>query len=150
MWAELKGFIIPAILNTCSKKLLLCFFQELNIRWYKNYRKTRKRWRNWNLEQNFVSLIFLECQCCRKITCSYFLIFFISSFFLSKNLQRHVMSYIITYYLPSGLFVVVSWISFLIPPDIVPGKKFLALIYDYISKTLDIYKNESFKHYCYW
>ena len=124
VWAELKGFIIPAILNTCSKKLLLCFFQELNIRWYKNYRKTRKRWRNWNLEQNFVSLIFLECQCCRKITCSYFLIFFISSFFLSKNLQRHVMSYIITYYLPSGLFVVVSWISFLIPPDIVPGKNF--------------------------
>ena len=32
------------------------------------------------------------------------------------------MSYIITYYLPSGLFVVVSWISFLIPPDIVPGQ----------------------------
>ncbi len=32
------------------------------------------------------------------------------------------MSYIITYYLPSGLFVVVSWISFLIPPDIVPGE----------------------------
>ena len=31
------------------------------------------------------------------------------------------MSYIITYYQPSGLFVVVSWISFLIPPDIVPG-----------------------------
>ena len=39
-----------------------------------------------------------------------------------QNLRRHVMSYIITYYLPSGLFVVVSWISFLIPPDIVPGK----------------------------
>ncbi len=35
------------------------------------------------------------------------------------------MSYIITYYLPSGLFVVVSWISFLIPPDIVPGEVFL-------------------------
>ena len=33
------------------------------------------------------------------------------------------MSYIITYYLPSGLFVVVSWISHLIPPDIVPGKQ---------------------------
>ena len=41
---------------------------------------------------------------------------------LLQNLRRHVMSYIITYYLPSGLFVVVSWISFLIPPDIVPGK----------------------------
>ena len=36
------------------------------------------------------------------------------------------MSYIITYYLPSGLFVVVSWISFLIPPDIVPGMKYIA------------------------
>ena len=41
-------------------------------------------------------------------------------------LERHVMSYIITYYLPSGLFVVVSWISFLIPPDIVPGQLFLS------------------------
>ena len=41
--------------------------------------------------------------------------------FTLQNLQRHVMSYIITYYLPSGLFVVVSWISHLIPPDIVPG-----------------------------
>ena len=39
-----------------------------------------------------------------------------------QTLDRHVMSYIITYYLPSGLFVVVSWFSFLIPPDIVPGK----------------------------
>ena len=39
-----------------------------------------------------------------------------------QNLRRHVMSYIITYYLPSGLFVVVSWISFLIPADIVPGE----------------------------
>ena len=36
------------------------------------------------------------------------------------------MSYIITYYLPSGLFVVVSWISFLIPPDIVPGMLYLS------------------------
>ena len=38
-----------------------------------------------------------------------------------QTLKRHFMSYIITYYLPSGLFVAVSWISFLIPPDIVPG-----------------------------
>merc|ERR1712013_101043 len=42
-------------------------------------------------------------------------------------LSRHVMSYIITYYLPSGLFVVVSWISFLIPPDIVPGRMTLLI-----------------------
>ena len=26
------------------------------------------------------------------------------------------------YYLPSGLFVVVSWVSFLIPPEVVPGR----------------------------
>ena len=38
-------------------------------------------------------------------------------------LTRHVSHYIITYYLPSGLFVVVSWISFLVPPDVIPGKK---------------------------
>ena len=25
-------------------------------------------------------------------------------------------------YLPSGLFVVVSWISFIVPPEVVPGR----------------------------
>ena len=25
-------------------------------------------------------------------------------------------------YLPSGLFVIVSWISFIVPPEVVPGK----------------------------
>ena len=55
-----------------------------------------------------------------------FFLTLLSNILLFQNLQRHVMSYIITYYLPSGLFVVVSWISFLIPPDIVPG------IQDYI------------------
>merc|ERR1719270_3030748 len=37
-------------------------------------------------------------------------------------LHRHVSHYIINYYLPSGLFVVVSWISFLVPADIIPGR----------------------------
>ena len=37
-------------------------------------------------------------------------------------LDRHISHYIINYYLPSGLFVVVSWISFLVPADIIPGK----------------------------
>ena len=41
----------------------------------------------------------------------------------SMILSRHVSHYIITYYLPSGLFVVVSWISFLVPPDVIPGKE---------------------------
>lgn len=37
-------------------------------------------------------------------------------------LNRYVSTYIITYYLPSGLFVIVSWISFLIPMDVIPGR----------------------------
>jgi len=37
-------------------------------------------------------------------------------------LTRFVSTYIITYYLPSGLFVIVSWISFLIPMDVIPGR----------------------------
>ena len=32
-------------------------------------------------------------------------------------IDRKVSHYIITYYIPSGLFVVVSWASFLIPCD---------------------------------
>ena len=37
-------------------------------------------------------------------------------------LKRKLDHYIITWYLPSGMFVMVSWISFLIPPDTVPGR----------------------------
>merc|ERR1719350_836817 len=37
-------------------------------------------------------------------------------------LTRYVATYIIAYYLPSGLFVIVSWISFLIPMDVIPGR----------------------------
>ena len=37
-------------------------------------------------------------------------------------LSRHVLKYLYIYYLPSGLFVVVSWVSFLIPPEVVPGR----------------------------
>ena len=41
-------------------------------------------------------------------------------------LTRKLSRYIIMWYLPSGIFVIVSWISFLIPPEIVPGR--MALI----------------------
>merc|ERR1712212_319076 len=37
-------------------------------------------------------------------------------------LSRYVSTYIIAYFIPSGLFVVVSWISFLIPSDEVGGR----------------------------
>ena len=33
-------------------------------------------------------------------------------------LARKVSFYVVTYYLPSGLFVVVSWISFLVNPEV--------------------------------
>jgi len=55
------------------------------------------------------------------------------------SLERHFMSYIITYYLPSGLFVVVSWISFLIPPDIVPGR--MALLITLFLVLVNIFNN---------
>lgn len=38
------------------------------------------------------------------------------------KLSRHISHYLITYYLPSGLFVVVSWISFVVPPEVIPGR----------------------------
>merc|ERR1712002_556564 len=43
-------------------------------------------------------------------------------------LTRYVSTYIIAYYLPSGLFVIVSWISFLIPMDVIPGRMALLVI----------------------
>ena len=33
-------------------------------------------------------------------------------------LTRKMSFYVVTYYLPSGLFVVVSWISFLVNPEV--------------------------------
>ena len=54
-------------------------------------------------------------------------------------LSRKMSFYIITYYLPSGLFVVVSWISFLIPPDIVPGR--MALLITLFLVLINIFNN---------
>ena len=34
------------------------------------------------------------------------------------DITRHYYKYLIVYYLPSGLFVVVSWTSFIIPPQV--------------------------------
>ena len=62
------------------------------------------------------------------------------------TLTRKMMHYIITCYLPSGMFVVVSWISFLVPPDIVPGRMallvtvFLVLINIFNTITTNIPK----------
>jgi len=54
-------------------------------------------------------------------------------------LERHLSHYIITYYLPSGLFVVVSWISFMVPPDIIPGR--MALLVTLFLVLVNIFNN---------
>ena len=54
-------------------------------------------------------------------------------------LARHLSHYLITYYLPSGLFVVVSWISFLIPPEIVPGR--MSLLVTLFLVLVNIFNN---------
>merc|ERR1719445_1472473 len=64
------------------------------------------------------------------------------------TLRRKVSHYIITCYLPSGMFVIVSWISFLIPPDVVPGRMtllitiFLVLVNIFNTITTNIPKAE--------
>ena len=37
-------------------------------------------------------------------------------------LKRSLGPFILSVYLPSGMFVVMSWVSFFIPPDIVPAR----------------------------
>ena len=43
------------------------------------------------------------------------------------KLERYFMKHIMSYYFPSLIFVVVSWISFLIPPEIIPGRMALLI-----------------------
>ncbi|XP_059083258.1 glutamate-gated chloride channel alpha-like [Tigriopus californicus] len=38
------------------------------------------------------------------------------------HLERKMSTYIFNYYLPSGLFVIVSWMSYVIPPDSIPAR----------------------------
>ena len=46
----------------------------------------------------------------------------IPSLLFQINLIRRRTPVLLQTYLPSGLFVVVSWISFIVPPEIVPGR----------------------------
>merc|ERR1712045_441397 len=60
------------------------------------------------------------------------------------TLRRKMGFYIITYYFPAGMFVIVSWISFLVPPESVPGRMtilvtvFLVLVNIFNSITSNI------------
>ena len=42
-------------------------------------------------------------------------------------LRRHYFKYIIYYYGPSMIFVTASWMSFMIPPEVVPGRMALLI-----------------------
>ena len=42
-------------------------------------------------------------------------------------LERNFLKYIISYYMKSGLLVASSWISFVIPPDVIPGRMALLI-----------------------
>ena len=41
---------------------------------------------------------------------------------LEIRLRRYVSPYLLSVYLPTGIFVVVSWVSFLIPVDIISAR----------------------------
>ena len=42
---------------------------------------------------------------------------------IQVEMKRRRTPVLLQVYLPSGLFVIVSWISFIVPPEVVPGKK---------------------------
>ena len=46
------------------------------------------------------------------------------------RLQRKQMQFLVQVYLPSFMFVVTSWVSFLIKPEVVPGR--------YVSLSLSL------------
>ena len=55
-------------------------------------------------------------------------------------LDRHYTRYVTSYYCPSLLFVIVSWISFTIPPDIVPGR--MALLITVLLVAVNLFGSE--------
>ena len=54
-------------------------------------------------------------------------------------LTRKISFYVVTYYLPSGLFVVVSWISFLVNPEVIPGR--MTLLVTIFLVLINIFNN---------
>ncbi|XP_059083243.1 glutamate-gated chloride channel alpha-like [Tigriopus californicus] len=46
---------------------------------------------------------------------------------VTVTMSRKYLPFLIDYFLPAGLFVLVSWVSFLIPPAIVPGRMALLI-----------------------
>jgi len=55
------------------------------------------------------------------------------------RLQRKQMQYIVQVYLPTSLFVIVSWVSFLIKPEVVPGR--MALLVTLFLVLINIFNS---------
>ena len=51
----------------------------------------------------------------------------VSTVGFTLRLERNYTKYMLSYYLPSLLIVVLSWVSFVIPPDVVPGRMTLLI-----------------------
>ena len=55
------------------------------------------------------------------------------------QLVRKTMQYLVQVYLPSCMFVVVSWVSFLIKPEVVPGR--MALLVTLFLVLINIFNS---------
>ena len=53
------------------------------------------------------------------------------------TLDRHPVKHLLSYYFPSLIFVMVSWISFLVPPEIVAGR--LGLLFTIFLVLVNIF-----------
>ena len=61
-------------------------------------------------------------------------------------LTRRMSHYMITYYLPSSLFVVVSWTSFLIPSEDIQGRMALLVTLFLVLVSCSSVKRTFFSH----
>ena len=55
------------------------------------------------------------------------------------SFKRHSRKYLIYSYLPSGMFVCISWISFLVPVDAIPGR--MALLVTLLLVLINVFNS---------
>ena len=53
------------------------------------------------------------------------------------RVQRKQMQFVVQVYLPSFMFVIVSWVSFLVKPEVVPGRWEPRSRENYFTRYLD-------------
>ncbi|TRY80782.1 hypothetical protein TCAL_13054 [Tigriopus californicus] len=74
-----------------------------------------------------------------------------SMFALEIRLRRYVSPYILSCFLPTGIFVVVSWVSFLIPADIIAARIVLLVTlvlvlinkFNYVTERIPVARQET-------